>query len=447
MNTADGNTVDAILDISLGAGVTILQSGGETYRTEETMIDIARSLGAEDASAFVTPTVVMLTCLDREERSHTRIQRITERTIHLGRIARVNALSRRLASRRGFGDPARAASGASPRDDAALLRRVGSLLGRIRNAPLHRPAFIVLATAISSFFFSLMFSGSLAEAAVAFCIGAVMRMVLYLITSLGLSGFIVTLSGGMVISLLSGLAVFSGLVPSSGNVSISVLMSLVPGLAIVNAIRDIIAGDLVAGSARLLEAFVIAAALSLGAAFGLMLFPSRQAETGALAFLRNPPLAFCLAFFATAAFAYFFNINRYDIFWASLIGAAGWLVFLLVRADGVRLIGGYMGGALCVGVLSELCAVVLRKPATVYIVPGIIPLVPGGGMYETMFNAVLGNGGLASAKGFLTLIAAGAIAVGIALASSFARLALRTRQSALARLRTRSAPCPRKGPK
>ena len=52
----------------------------------------------------------------------------------------------------------------------------------------------------------------------------------------------------------------------------SVLMQVVPGLAIVNAIRDMIAGDLVAGNARLIEAFMIAAGLSVGAVTGMLLF-------------------------------------------------------------------------------------------------------------------------------------------------------------------------------
>jgi uncharacterized membrane protein YjjB (DUF3815 family) len=55
-------------------------------------------------------------------------------------------------------------------------------------------------------------------------------------------------------------------------------------------------------------------------------------------------------------------------------------------------------------------------------VPGIIPLVPGGGMYETMLYSVWGNRAAASAAGFSTLSAAFAIAVALALVSSFFRL-------------------------
>lgn len=413
METDANAGVNRIIDLALETGAIVLQSGGETYRTEETMTSVAVSLGAKSASAFVTPTVAMLTCVDGAGESHTRIQRISERTINLGRIARINELSRRLAGRTRKGS----------------LDQVESLLKRIRNAPQHRPAGVVFATAAASFFFSLLFRGSIKEATLAFAIGAVMRVVLFLIGPLELPSFIVSLIGGFVISFLSSSAVFSALIPTSGNVSIAVLMSLVPGLAIVNAIRDIIAGDLVAGSARLMEAIVTAAALSLGAAFGLMLFPAATSFSSSLILLHSLLPAFAFSFLATAAFAYFFHINRYDILWTSLFGAAGWIVYLLVSENFAGQTMAYIAGASLVGLLSELAAVIFRKPATVYIVPGIIPLVPGGGMYETMFLAVLGRPEAASTVAFNTLSAAAAIAVGIALASSFARLASRARSA------------------
>lgn len=405
--------LNRIVDISLKAGMIILQNGGETYRTEETMISIASSLGAESASAFVTPTVAMMTCVDSDGASSTRIQRITERTINLGKISRINELSRRLVRAKHNSD----------------LSLVESLLSRIKNTPLHHPVGVVFATAFASFCFSLLFLGSLRDAFIAFFIGALLRFVLFFIMSLGLSGFIVSVIGGLIISLLSGFAVFSGFVSSSGNISISVLMSLVPGLAIVNAIRDIISGDLVAGSARILEAFIIAAGLSLGAALGLIIFPVENMWSTAVLSLNAPIPAFFLSFFATGSFAYFFYINKYDIFWTSLFGASGWMIYLVISRDFANPVLGYMLGALAVGLLSEFFALVFRKPATVFIVPGIIPLVPGGGMYETMLLSVMGQMDKATVSGFHTLSAAAAIAVGIALASSLARLASKARSS------------------
>lgn len=58
---------------------------------------------------------------------------------------------------------------------------------------------------------------------------------------------------------------------SMNKIIIGSLMPLVPGLSITNAIRDIIAGELVAGLSKLTEAFLIAAAIAIGAGITLSL--------------------------------------------------------------------------------------------------------------------------------------------------------------------------------
>ena len=52
---------------------------------------------------------------------------------------------------------------------------------------------------------------------------------------------------------------------------IGAIMNLVPGVAITNSMRDIIAGDLLAGQAKLVEALFIATAIALGAGMVLSL--------------------------------------------------------------------------------------------------------------------------------------------------------------------------------
>ena len=76
----------------------------------------------------------------------------------------------------------------------------------------------------------------------------------------------------------------------------------------------------------------------------------------------------------------------------------------------------------CVAALSELCAVLSRTPATVFLIPGLIPLVPGGGMFQTMRAFVQGDPDTAARIGFTTLSAAGAIVLGIAISSSCAHI-------------------------
>ena len=53
---------------------------------------------------------------------------------------------------------------------------------------------------------------------------------------------------------------------------ISSIMPLVPGVTFTTAIRDVLNGDYSAGTARILEASVIALAVAAGVGGGMMLF-------------------------------------------------------------------------------------------------------------------------------------------------------------------------------
>lgn len=130
------------------------------------------------------------------------------------------------------------------------------------------------------------------------------------------------------------------------------------------------------------------------------------------------------SFGAAAAFGYIHNIDMRNIIWAAVVGSCGWTLYVAVGSLTGSELFGYFWGAFSIAALSELWAILLKNPATVYLVPGLLPLVPGGGMFQTMREAVQGNMDTALRAGFITLSAAGAIALGLAVASSFARIIL-----------------------
>lgn len=122
---------------------------------------------------------------------------------------------------------------------------------------------------------------------------------------------------------------------------------------------------------------------------------------------------------AAASLSFCLNISRYDIVWGAVTGGAGWLSYTIAGGETAF---AYFCGALVAAIFSEIFATVIKNPATVYLVPGLLPLVPGGGMFQTMTAAVRGDASLALATGFSTLTAAGAISLAIALATSASRL-------------------------
>jgi uncharacterized membrane protein YjjB (DUF3815 family) len=135
----------------------------------------------------------------------------------------------------------------------------------------------------------------------------------------------------------------------------------------------------------------------------------------------------CLyAFFGCAAFCFVFQLRRWQhILCASLSGAIGWLVYLLL-AEGSHAVRGLLA-TIAVALLSEGFARVFKTPATVFLLIGIIPLVPGGGIYYTLEALIGGDMELFVQKGLETVAFAGSIAVGCSLVASVARILSRKR--------------------
>lgn len=73
-----------------------------------------------------------------------------------------------------------------------------------------------------------------------------------------------------IVTMLALLVVQYQLADHSDKIIIGTLMSLVPGVAITNSIRDVIAGDLMAGMMKAVEALLIALALALGTGMALI---------------------------------------------------------------------------------------------------------------------------------------------------------------------------------
>ena len=130
-------------------------------------------------------------------------------------------------------------------------------------------------------------------------------------------------------------------------------------------------------------------------------------------------------FIAAAAcygFCIIFNIRDKNM-WYSIIGAAlGWLAYLLIERMNIGGVIPYFISGVVVSLYSEILARIRHQPSTCFLIIGILPLVPGGGVYYTMKFWVQGNYIEFGERGMATLASAGAIALGIMFIISIFRL-------------------------
>ncbi|MDO4793527.1 MAG: threonine/serine exporter family protein [Filifactor alocis] len=132
-------------------------------------------------------------------------------------------------------------------------------------------------------------------------------------------------------------------------------------------------------------------------------------------------LSFVLSFLGTVGFAVFFNVPKNTLFFCGLSGAFGWIVYLFLNENGNGVVFSIFLSSICVGVVAEILSRIMKKPVTAFIIPSIIPLVPGSGLYLTMLLLVQKDYQKGIEKGVETFFISGAIAIGLIITSSIAK--------------------------
>ena len=96
----------------------------------------------------------------------------------------------------------------------------------------------------------------------------------------------------------------------------------------------------------------------------------------------------------TLGFSIYFRVSEKNVFASTLGGALGWGVYLLVdKIGGILFLSNFVA-ALFVYLYSEFFASRLKAPANIFLIPGIIPLLPGNALYYMMSGLVQGDGAM-----------------------------------------------------
>ncbi len=117
--------------------------------------------------------------------------------------------------------------------------------------------------------------------------------------------------------------------------------------------------------------------------------------------------------FSSLGFGMIFNTRGWRLLWAGVGGAVCWAAYLLAMKFWPSEAGCYLIAAFILTAYGETMARVMHTPATVYVVAGAIPMVPGAGLYRAMSAALAGDANAAVSGGAKTLLLAAAIAGGI----------------------------------
>ena len=276
---------------------------------------------------------------------------------------------------------------------------------------------------LGAFGFGILLGGSLMDGICAGLCGIVAGAVSTIAVRQNANPFFRTIAASFFMALLAyGFGAF-GVAPNADAVTIGALMILVPGLLFTNAMRDIIYGDINSGVNRIVQVFLVAAALAVGTAAALGLSHRLFGVIPEVDTIDYPLLissVFC--FIGCVGFSILFNIHKLGILLCALGGTIAWISYCItleLMQDGIS---AYFVSAFVASLYSEILARIRKFPALSYLVISIFPMIPGAGVYYTMIWAVRGNMERFLSQGMYTAAIAGVMAVGILLPSTLFRM-------------------------
>ena len=129
------------------------------------------------------------------------------------------------------------------------------------------------------------------------------------------------------------------------------------------------------------------------------------------------------AFIGSYGFSLLFGLRKRHLLLASLGGLLSFAVCLGVDALAHNAFFATLLASVFAVFYAEVLARLRKCPATLFVIPAIIPLVPGGSLYYTMSNAIRGDLPEAVTYGRQTLLAALAIAAGLSFVETLWQLA------------------------
>ena len=127
------------------------------------------------------------------------------------------------------------------------------------------------------------------------------------------------------------------------------------------------------------------------------------------------------AFSSIIAFSIVFGMPKNLLKYATIVGVVSWVIYsylLYIEVDIV--LQAFITGLIVAG-MSHIFARVLKAPVTIFLVPGILPLVPGGPIYRSVYYFINDNSNLGNMYFTQTLQIAGAIAMSIFIMDSIFR--------------------------
>ena len=235
-----------IFNLALDAGEIMLAAGAETHRVEDTMERIL-SMGGENLPEAITfSNVLMVSIHSPLSGCLTMTRKAPTRSTDFAKICRVNELSRQFTS------------------GEISIEEAYQQLYTIYNEPLFSGFLNILSYGLASGTFTLMLKGTWGDGISAFITGILLGLFMSFMAHKKIPYFLRSLFGGGFTAVFAVLFYLSGLGAQYSLIIVGSIMTLLPGVTLTNAIRDVMESNFLSGTSKIMEALLIATSIAGG---------------------------------------------------------------------------------------------------------------------------------------------------------------------------------------
>jgi uncharacterized membrane protein YjjP (DUF1212 family) len=372
-------------------------AGYATDELEERITALAHSLGEPAIQVSVTPTMIDV-ALGPLPEQRTYTLRVRPAGVNLGAIARLDEVVRRVLD--------------TPLDaDAAL-----ALLERPPPRP-YRWLVVLAAYAVAAAALVPILGGGWRDAAAAAIVGLVVGAIVLPASRFERAGVVIAPVAAIFASFSAMLLAHTSLGDTPDLVTLAALVTFLPGMTLTVGMRELATEHLQSGVANVATALVQLLGLVFGVQVGRSIAISWFGVAGGVAPHTGFAAAQILAAIAAGlAFTVTLRARPRD----ATVMCAATVLALVANAAGRSLLGhqaGVFGAALAIGTAGGLVGWYRRRSPLVFIVPGVLMLVPGSTGFNSALQLLANQTVTGITTAFDTFVSATSIAYGLMIAA------------------------------
>ena len=261
-----------VLELTTRIGEVLLKNGGEIFRVQETMQRIAKAYGVEGFHVSVLANGIFAS-IEEDGRQicqqlqvgngekdsddlvvASQIRYIPLSSIHLGRVAAVNNLSREIVAKKYTMEEAR------------------KKIEEIDKIPFTNNLLQIFVSGLGSGAFCYLLGGSLIDSLASFLSGILLWCFVLYLSKKGANKIMLNILSSALVT-LTGILMFHYVFGENmDKIIIGSIIPLLPGVPLTNSIRDFLNGDYLSGTIRMIDAVLVACCIALGVGVVLRVF-------------------------------------------------------------------------------------------------------------------------------------------------------------------------------